>query len=174
MKFTNLGPVDEWTLTGYGDAGYKNLPDKISSCGGQLVMVSNKRKQLDCVISWRSRKLKRVVSSSTAAEALATNDTLDEMVYIKQLLKELFGTVADNIPLELVTDSRNLHRSVLSTTMIDNPRVRTDIAKVKESLKSGELAKFLKVGGQDMLADCLTKKGASPQKLLKLIWTCKL
>ena len=47
MKFPNLGPVDEWTLTGYGDAGYKSFPDKISSCEGQLVMVSNKRKQSD-------------------------------------------------------------------------------------------------------------------------------
>ena len=58
--------------------------------------------------------------------------------------------------------------------MIDNPRSRTDIAKVKESLKSGELAAFQKVPSCDMLADCLTKKGASSMKLLKLLKTCSM
>ena len=99
MKFPNLGPVADWTLQGYGDAGFKNLPDKISSCGGQVVAISNKKMGLKCVISWRSWKLRRVVSSSTAADSLSVNDTLDELIYIKVILKQLVREEAATVPI---------------------------------------------------------------------------
>ena len=100
-------------------------------------MIANTEKCVGCVVSWRSRKLRRVVSSSSAAEALAANDVLDEMFYVKQLLNEMVGMKSEKVRLELFTDSQNLHRAVLSTAMLDNPRSRTDIAKLKESLKCG-------------------------------------
>ena len=70
MKFVNLGPVEEWVLEGYGDAGFKSLPDKTSSCGGHVILLRNVKKNVACVLDWRSKKLKRVVSSLPAAEAL--------------------------------------------------------------------------------------------------------
>ena len=165
-------PLDS-PLQGYGDAGYKSLPDDISSCGGQVVLIVNKKKDLKCVVSWRSRKLRRVVSSSTAAEALAANDVLDEVIYIKEILKELVGNDAANIPIEIFTDSRNLHKSVLSTTLADNARLRTDLAKLKQSLKDGETTNFILVKGDAMIADCLTKRGASAEDLLKILRYCE-
>ena len=108
MKFIDLGPVVDWMIEGHGDAGYKSLPDKVSSCGGQVISVKNKTTGAQCVVSWRSKKLKRVVTSSTAAEAMAVNDTLDEMVYIKEVLKEALGTDAESIAMELYTDSRRV------------------------------------------------------------------
>ena len=132
-------------------------------------MIVNKKIGKRCIVSWRSRKLRRVVSSSTAAEALASNDTLDELVYLKEVLKELLGDVARDVPIELFTDSRNLHRSVMSTSLVDNPRLRADVAKLKQSLEEQELSKLWKVTGEEMIADCLTKKGASAEKLLKIL-----
>ena len=173
MKFPNLGDITDWTLQGYGDAGYKSLPDDISSCGGQVVLIVNKKRDLKCVVCWRSRKLRRVVSSSTAAEALAANDVLDEVIYIKEILKELVGNDAANIPIEIFTDSRNLHKSVLSTTLADNARLRTDLAKLKQSLKDGETTNFILVKGDAMIADCLTKRGASAEDLLKILRYCE-
>ena len=173
MKFPNLGPVADWTLQGHGDAGYKSLPDQVSSSGGQVIVIANKKKGLKCVVSWRCRKLRRVVSSSTAGEALAANYTLDELVYMKEVLKEIFRERAEQIPIELFTDSRNLYRSVMSTSLVDNPRLRTEVAKLQESLKIGELTKLWQVPGQDMLADCLTKKGASAEKLMNILRTSK-
>ena len=73
-----------------------------------MVIISSKINSSSCVISWRSRKLKRVVSSSTDAEALAANEVLDEIVYIKEVLKEMFGDQATSIPLEIYTDLNNL------------------------------------------------------------------
>ena len=169
MKFIDIGPVCDWIIEGHGDAGYKSLPDKVSSCGGQVISVKNKTTGAQCVVSWRSKKLKRVVTSSTAAEAMAVNDTLDEMVYIKEVLKEALGRDAESISMELYTDSRNLHKSVMSTSLNENPRLRADVAKLQESLKTGELSKFYQISGQEMLADCLTKKGASSEKLRRIL-----
>ena len=108
-----------------------------------------------------ARKSRGWFSSSTAAEALAANDTLDEMFYVKEVLKEVLGIDADDIPLELYTDSKNLYKSVMSTSLNENPRLRTDVAKLQESLKLGELERLSLVSGVEILADCLTKKGAS-------------
>ena len=140
QRFPELGSVDKWTILGYGDAGFRSLPDKVSSCGGHALLIINSESKAACVVSWRSRKLRRVVSSSSAAEALAANDILDEMFYVKELLKEIVGQNAEKVSLELITDSQNLYRAVMSTTVIENPRSRTDIVKIKQSLRSGELA----------------------------------
>ena len=88
-------------------------------------------------------------------------------------MKELFGESAAQIPIELFTDSRNLYRSAIGCSMVDNPRLRTDVAKIKESMKNGELNKLYKIDKQDMLADCLTKKGACSAKLMNVLRTCQ-
>ena len=90
MRFTDLGPVTEWSLVAYGDAGYKSLPDKLcrscaSSCGGRVTLLTNEEEKL-CVLNWKSKKLRRVFSSPTAAEVLSANEALDDMVYIKHVL----------------------------------------------------------------------------------------
>ena len=174
MRFVNLGPIKEWSVQGYGDAGFKSLPDRISSCGGQVIVIMNSKLGLACVLDWRSKKIKRVVSSSTAAEALAANETLDEMVYVKAVLVELLGTQADNLPLVLFTDSKNLWDAVHSTSLVENHRLRTDIAKLQESLKNNELSEFVRLGGKKMMADVLTKKGAFGYSLMHVLHTCEL
>ena len=173
MRFMNMGPIEQWTLVGHGDAGYKSLPDKVSSCGGHVIMICNRLRGLSCVVNWRSRKLKRVVSSSTAAEALAINDCLDELFYVKCVLMELLGRQASDVPMHLFTDSKNLFDAVEKSTLIENARVRTDIAKVKESLRDKELNGWYHVSGKDMLADVLTKKGAPGFKLLNVLRKCE-
>ena len=169
MKFPNLGPEEQWSLVAHGDAGYKSLPDKLSSCGGYVILLHNEERDISCVISWSSKKLKRVVSSSTAAEALASNEALDELVYIKTVLCELLGDKMKNVPLHLTTDSKNLYNAVHSSTLVENARTRLDIAKVKDSLKDNELNSLILVKGKEMLADVLTKKGASALILMNVL-----
>jgi hypothetical protein len=45
----------------------------------------------------------------------------------------------NDIPLELLTDSKNLHKSVYTTSLVENPHLCTDIAKLKESLNNEEV-----------------------------------
>ena len=60
------------------------------------------------------------------------------------------------------------------TSLLDNPRLRSDVAKLKESVKNGEVSELFKIEGQEMIADCLTKKGACSSKLLSILRTCKV
>ena len=57
----------------------------------------------------------------------------------------------------------------MSTSLNENPRLRTDVAKLQESLKVGELQKINQISGQEILADCLTKKGASSETLRRIL-----
>ena len=113
--------------------------------------------------------MKRVVSSSTDAEALALNDVLDKLVFLKGTLEEIFGPEAANIPLEVFTDSKNLHRAVNGTSWVDNPHLRIEVAKVQESLAMGELLQLNLVEGKHMIADCLTKHGACASRLRQVL-----
>ena len=96
------------------------------------------------------------------------------------LLSELLGDAVGKVPIHLHgkvpihlhTDSSNLHKSVMRSTLAENPRLRTEIVKLQESLKSGELAEFHKVKGKEMIADCLTKCGAPAFKLMNILKTC--
>ena len=97
MVFPDLGPVQDWTLVGYGDAGVKSMPDKISSVGGKVILLVNSKKEAACVLSWRSKKLNRKVVSSLAGEALACTATIGEIVYVKAILHQIYGDIINNI-----------------------------------------------------------------------------
>ena len=55
MKFPDLGCIEDWSIEGHGDAGFKSLPDKLSSCGGRVVLVRSVKTGAACVVSWRVR-----------------------------------------------------------------------------------------------------------------------
>ena len=56
-----------------------------------------------------------------------------------------------------------------STGMVEDPRLRVDVAAMKESLNNGEISKLVRVESKEMIADCLTKKRASSKALLELL-----
>ena len=82
--------------------------------------------------------------------ALAANGTLDELIYVKFVLKGLLVGVVDGIALHLVTSSKNLCKSIESSTLAENHQFQTDVAKIKESLKKKEIKDFSRVVGSDM------------------------
>ena len=120
------------------------------------------------MVSWRSKKLKRVALSTTAAEAMAANETVNEMVYIKAVLIEVFGSQLEKLPMQLMRDSKNLWKAVKTTALLEDPRMRLNLAVLKESLTM-DLSDFKLVNGKGNISDCLTKKGASAKKLLNIL-----
>ena len=70
-------------------------------------------------ISWKGKKLKRIVTtSSTAGETLALNEVLSEVVFVKALIGNLCGPALNDIPVNLYTDSKNVVNAVNSTSMV--------------------------------------------------------
>ena len=171
MCFPDLGSVEEWTIVGYGDAGIRSMPDKLSSVGGQVIMITNVTKGQACVLNWRSKKLVRKVVSSLAGEALALVATVGEIVYNKAILKQIFGEVVDQVPVVVYTDSKNLHEAVFSTSLVDDAWLIPDIAILKDAIENGTIGSFRRVSADDMLANCLTKAGASAEQLMTVLQT---
>ena len=173
MYFPNLGPVEEWFIVAYGDAGIKSLPDKQSSVGGQVILLVNTNTNLACVLNWRSKKLVRKVVSSLAGEALAIVAAVGETVYNKAILKQMYGETIDKLPVIVFTDSKNLYESVHSSNLVDDAWLITDISIIKDALHDGTITSLQRVLSEDMLANCLTKFGASAEKLMDVLQSGK-
>ena len=136
MKFPDLGmDLDEWVLIGWGDVSVKSMPDKITSVGGHVILLYNRVTNNCCVLFWKSKQIRRKVISSLAGETLAMIATIGELVYIKAVLEQLFGTRIHNIPTLVVTDSKNLQEAIKSTSLVEDPWLIPDIAVIKEALE---------------------------------------
>ena len=169
MFFPDLGETSEWSLVGYSDAGIKSMPDKLTSVGGQVVLLVNEEKQCACVLNWRSKKLVRKVVSSLAGEALAMVAMVGELVYNKTILLQIFGEEIETIPVIVYTDCKNLHDAIHSTSLVEDSWLIPDIAIIQEALTQETISCVRRISTKDMLADCLTKAGASGEKLMHLL-----
>ena len=91
MFFPDLGDISAWAVVGHADAGVKTMPDKVNCVGGSVLMLCNIISHSAIVLSWRSKILKRKVTSSLAGECYALNSLLGDMIYMKAILVQLFG-----------------------------------------------------------------------------------
>ena len=69
------------SIVGFCDAALHNMDDKVSSGGGYVIFLVDKDLR-SAPISWSRTKIKRVVRSSLAAEALIAVDCADRMYYV--------------------------------------------------------------------------------------------
>ena len=92
-------------------------------------------------LSWSSNKIKRVIKSPTAAEALSLVNGLEKAVYLQAIICNMFNIHPREIPIEAITDNKNLHSIIYSKKLISEKRLRIDIATIKEMLSQGEINK---------------------------------
>ena len=171
MVFPALGSVEDWVLVAHGDAGVKSMPDKITSVGGHVIMLCNKKTSHTCVLMWKSKTIRRKVISSLAGETMAMINTIGEVVYKKSVLEQIYSGRVKLIPKIVVTDSKNLEESILSTTLVNDSWLIPDIAVIKQAVEDRIITHVKRVASEDMLANCLTKRGATGMKLLEVLRT---
>ena len=75
--------------------------------------------------------------------------------------------------IECFTDNKSLVEMLHTTKIISDMRLRVDVSKLREMVIIGEI-KVDWVEGRNQLADTLTKRGASSDKLLKALETAQL
>lgn len=160
VKFSNLGDYKNWEILVYTDAAHANLSDGVSSTSAMVVFIRSGEK---CVpLSWRCCKIKRVVRSTLAAEALALQEGLEEAIYLQTLLLEL---TKHKIPIIAKVDSNGLCEAIKSTKSVNDRRLRIDIAAIKQEV-GGDVKDVIWCPGCENLANCMTKRGASASSLL--------
>ena len=159
IKFKSLENIKACSITAYSDAALGNLPDG-SSQGGFIIFLHGENCNV-IPMSWRSRKIKRVVRSTLAAETMAFIEAAEQSFFIRAIISELYGF--DNkmmLPINMLTDSKSLFDSIHSTKTVEDKRLLIDISCIRNKLAESEIHKVTWVTAENQLADCLTKNEA--------------
>ena len=164
--FPNLGASNNWNILVFTDAAHANLDDGVSSMRAYIVFLVGQNRMC-CPLSWNGNKIKRVVRSTIAAEALSLQEGLEDAVYLKGMLTEL--TSASDIPIIAFVDNKSVVEAIHSTKLVEDKRLRIDIGAMKQSLENGEVSAIKWCPGNQQLANCMTKKGASGCDLLTIL-----
>ena len=64
--------------------------------------------------------------------------------------------------------------AVFSIKLVDDKRLRVDIASIREFLKINDIRQIKWCAGDGQLANCMTKQGASGYELLKILQCGKM
>ena len=112
----------------YADASFQNLADG-GSQGGYIVFLTDPETNMCHPLSWSSKRIRRVVKSTLAAETLALQDGLDDAFYSMELYQFILG---EKMGITAITDSLSLYNVVYSSKVVEEKRLRIDIRSIKE------------------------------------------
>jgi Reverse transcriptase (RNA-dependent DNA polymerase)/gag-polypeptide of LTR copia-type/Integrase core domain/GAG-pre-integrase domain len=149
---------ENWQLSGYADSDFANDPDKSRSVSAYVIMLANGP------IAWKSKLQSSVATSSVHAEYVALYDAVREVVWFRQLLRELGHEE------ELPTIIHEDNKGCISLTANNRTDPRTKHINVKyhftrEQVKEKSVCIEYKPTAE-MLADALTKPVNKP----KFLW----
>ena len=165
MKFPPLD-LNALQLLAYGDASFKNLP-RGGSQGGNIIFLSDGSKT--CPLQWTSTRIKRVVRSTIAAEALALADACANSTYLSALVTSVLTIdVGKSIPTEVITDNQSLFDSIHSTKPVSEQELHLDISAIREK-KDQSLIRVTWLSTKLNLSNVLTKKGAASAALATVL-----
>ena len=169
LVYTDLGEPERMRILVYTDATHASLPSG-SSQGGLIVFLAGNGRVSP--IMWQSKKLTRVTKSPLASETLELAEGADAGFLIAAMIKEVFNLT--KLP-EIIcsTDSKSLTEFLKTSHVIQDTRLRVDVARIREMLKLKEIC-VKWVPNEIQLADPLTKAGASSAKLLEVLRTAQL
>lgn len=174
--YPNLGDVLQLKLVLFSDASHANLPDGFSSAGGHIIFLLGENGKC-CPLAWESKKIRRVVKSTLAAETLALVEAIDMGCFVQYLLSEILNggsTLKPNISIECYVDNHSLWDNIHSTKNVSEKRLRIDLAGIKQMLERKEVSAIRWVDASHQLSDCLTKRGACCMKLTDVLRTATL
>ena len=124
------------------------------------------------VLSWRSVKTKRIVASTYDAETLALTTALEEAVFIREQLCKMLNLEEDVIKIEAFCDCRDTCAAVNANKPMPNQNSRLaalEVARIIEMKQLGMLYDLKWISTKIQMADCLTKRGACVENMVKTI-----
>ena len=126
---------------------------------------------------WQSKKIHHMVKSTMAAETLALVDAAEASCWLTNLICELLpynGDVKIHLPVACFTDSQQLYDPLRSICPVLNKRFRVEIGILREMIEKKEIVSVNCITSDKLIANCLTKRGTSPDLLLKVLRCSKI
>ena len=188
LKFPSNIPIESWRIIAIADAGWGKRANGEFQ-GGYILglttqeMFEHKEARV-WIVDWSSKKLRRVVRSSVAAETLSAQNAMDAVELFQAPLAEVIhGTsprdFRNQIPQHdsgVVVDSKGFYdavnKSCSSPTISIEKRLQIDYAIAKETMRNQRMLVFW-ISNIHMCADCLTKLNGDTTPLYKLLETGK-
>jgi hypothetical protein len=151
-------PQGNLTFVGFTDADWGGSRPDRRSTSGYVYLIGG------TALSWSSTRQKIVSLSTTEAEYIASSGATQELIWLRQLLKDVQNISLSPVPQAVDVPATPLHidnQSAMSLTQTPEYRRRTkhiDISYhfVREKVTSGEI-KVIYTPTDDMTADILTK-----------------
>ena len=169
ITIPDMGEIKDWILVAYTDAATKKI-DHVFSVAGYVVFLVNKRTNCAVPLTWSSKKIERVVSSSLGAETLAMVKVIGIIYFIKEILKQMYGSEVGDIPCLTLVDSKDLYESIHNIKSPQDRRLIGDILQIKQAIAIDKIITEVRhVRSDDMLADPLTKGGVNAEELLNVL-----
>ena len=122
MYFPKLNDLNNCKLIVFSDASHANLPNGVSSAGGFIIFLADRKRNV-CPLYWESHIICRVVKSTLAAETLAASDAIDSAYYLSEILSQILFKHKVNIPIELYVDNKSLYDNVFSVKNVAEKRL---------------------------------------------------
>ena len=166
---------DRWFLTVFTDASLRGLCGKLHSAMGYLIFLSEgytpNRSSNCCVLTWKSCKVKRVVTSTYDAETISLELGLEEAIVIKEQLIKLTGFEEDLIRVEAYVDCRDTYEAIMSNKQFPKGSrlASIEVAKIKEMLEKKQIHQVSWIDTAHQMADILTKRGVGSETLVNTI-----
>ena len=140
IEYQPLG--DKIKIVLFPDAAFANHEDG-GSQGGHLVFLVDENSKFN-LISWQSKRIKRAVCSSLAAETLALSDGVDHAIYLSVLFKELYPKFkTTDIAIEIFTNNKLLHDAIHSEKIVTEKPLLIDIRELKELINHNRVINIL-------------------------------
>ena len=184
VRFPSTVPIEDWRLICVCDAGWATRENGDSQGGYLLLLCESKmlkREQAKCwLVDWSSKKLKRAVRSSVAAETLAGQNGLDAVEFFQALLEETlrgvtprqFREMTPKDQAGIVIDSKGFYdaitRSCCSQAISVERRLQIDYAIAKETMNKQNILAYW-INNLRMAADCLTKLRGESKLLYEIL-----
>jgi hypothetical protein len=166
LKFCGLEEPEQLNIECYSDASFGNLQGG-GSQGGYVVFLADHR-GCKCLVSWQSRKVRRVVKSTLAAETLALLDAAESGIFVANMISELLNIGSHRPTVKCFVDNKSLVESLHSTKNVDDKQLRINVAVLRDMIEKKDIAVSW-VQSAKQLANALTKRGADASLLLSVV-----
>ncbi len=134
LCYQNLGSSNYLRFVTFTDAAYGNFING-GSKGAYFIFFVGENGKWN-LISWQSKRIKRIVKSTMAAETLVLGEGIGATVFVSLLFTQICYGISDfqRIPIEAVINNQSLYDALKSTKCVSDKRLRVDIGAVKEML----------------------------------------
>ena len=115
LSFPKIEVIESAALICFSDASFGNL--KCGGSQGRMIVFIEGSNGKYMILTWQSRKLRRVVKSTLTAETLALQEVIEVAFLIKCILLEILNLNVENqiLSITCITDSKSLHVAVYSS-----------------------------------------------------------